>query len=99
MPKLVSITPVAGNLYLVAEVSRVDPGFGVGGGTDPDYGVGHPRPPRPDHELPHLPGLPDNTLPSGPPPHVPAGVILVLVRTAEGLWKWATLAPGSPPPV
>ena len=75
----------------------------VGGG--PIYHPGHP-----DHGLPSHPGhpanrppgsgggIPDNSLPSHPPPHVPPGTTLVLVRDPAGVWHYATLAPGTPPP-
>ena len=77
----------------------------VGGG--PIFHPGHP-----DHGLPSQPGhpgnrppgsgnpvFPDNSLPSYPPPHVPAGATLVLVRDQSG--KSGTTPrcqPGSPPP-
>ena len=74
----------------------------VGGG--PIFHPGHP-----DHGLPSQPGhpgnrppgsgvFPDNSLPSHPPPHVPPGTTLVLVRDPAGVWHYATLPPGAPPP-
>jgi hypothetical protein len=69
----------------------VDPGFGWPGGG------------RPGH-LPSYPGMgggsgiPDNTLPSTPPPQVMPGWTLVLVRGPDMKWHYATIAPSSPPP-
>lgn len=48
-------------------------------------------------EPPAIPGVPDNTLPTTPPPQVAPGQTLVIVRTADGKWHWATVA--SPPVV
>jgi hypothetical protein len=77
----------------------VDPGYGVGGGAvwwPVDPGYGRPvRPPRPDHELPTAPGAPDNTLPS-PPPAAP-GMVVVLVRTADGKWHYAMMPAATVP--
>jgi hypothetical protein len=71
--------------------SEVDPGFGAG-----RPGIDHPanRPPGSGR-----PNFPDNSLPSGPPPHVAAGATLVLVRDPAGVWHYATLPAGTPPPV
>ena len=67
----------------------VDPGFGrpgrPGRPTDPGYGVDEG-------------GIPDHELPSTPPPTLMPGWTLLLVRGPEGKWKYATLAPSSPPP-
>ena len=65
----------------------------------PDHGLpsqpGHPgnRPPGSGH-----PGFPDNTLPPGPPPHLPAGTTLILVRDPAGVWHYAAIQPGQPVP-
>lgn len=57
----------------------------------------HP-PVGPDQGLPAIPGVPDNTLPDSPPPTPPAGMVVVMVRTADGKWHWATvMAPGPTP--
>jgi len=61
----------------------VDPGYGVGG----EY---------PDNGLPGNPNFPDNSLPTTPPPTVPVGSYLVLVRTPTGQWKYAVVQ-GTPP--
>jgi hypothetical protein len=76
----------------------------VGGG--PIFHPGHP-----DHGLPSQPGhpgnrppgsgnpvFPDNSLPSHPPPQVAPGQVIVLIRGADGKWKYAALVPGTPPP-
>ena len=74
----------------------------VGGG--PIYHPGHP-----DHGLPRQPGhpshpiagggIPDNTLPSVPPPTLMPGYTLVLVRGPDGKWKYASVKPGVAPPI
>lgn len=74
----------------------VDPGFGVKlpafwWPVDPGYGIPAKPPLHPDQELPAIPGVPDNTLPSTPPPTVPAGMILVIVRGPDGNWGWGTV--------
>jgi hypothetical protein len=54
------------DLYHIHFLQPTDPGFGQpGGGTDPDYGQGRPRPDRPGNELPgsRPGGRPDNSLP------------------------------------
>ena len=70
--------------------SEVDPGFGVG-----RPGIEHPgnRPPSSGR-----PNFPDNSLPAGPPPHVNPGEVVVLVRDQAGVWHYAALPSGSPPP-
>jgi hypothetical protein len=66
----------------------VDPGYGrPGGGPHPGN-----RPPGSGGG-----GIPDNELPSQPPPQVAPGMTLVLVRH-DGKWVYAAIAPGSPPP-
>jgi len=86
----------------------VDPGFG-GGGPDHIWGGVGGRPDRPDqglpgggypsHGLPGSPGHPDNRPPATNPPRpTEPGATLVLVRDPEGVWHYATIAPGSPPP-
>jgi hypothetical protein len=80
------LQPVGGNLYVMSEVTGHRPDQGLPGG-------GH----YPDHELPTIPGVPDNTLPTTPPPQVPQDMVLVLVRTADGKWHWATVPAVSPP--
>jgi hypothetical protein len=99
------ITKVSGegNLYHVhfldGHAGHPDQGL-PGGGVDPGYG--RPSlPHRPDNSLPGggRPNFPDNTLPNGPPPHIQPGATLVLVRDAGGVWHYASLPPGSPPPV
>ena len=88
------------------------PDHGLPGDRPPHVGGGpifHPG--HPDHGLPSNPAhpgnrppgsghpvFPDNTLPSTPPPHVPAGVTLVLVRDPTGVWHYATLDANTPPP-
>jgi hypothetical protein len=97
-----------GNLYHVHFLQPTDPGFGQGGGHPdqglpghghPDQGLpgsgGHPgnRPPGSGH-----PAFPDHTLPGGPPPHVPPGTTLILVRDPAGVWHYAAIQPGQPVP-
>jgi hypothetical protein len=77
----------------------VDPGYGRPGGIHrPDQGLpggGHisNRPPGSGS-----PGIPDNELPSTPPPQLLPGYTLVMVRDQSGKWEYAAIAPGSPPP-
>lgn len=56
--------------------------------VDPGYGGG----------IGANPVFPDNSLPNGPPTTINQGETLVLVRDPEGVWHYAALAPGSPPP-
>ena len=56
--------------------------------TDPGYGGG----------LPANPEFPDNSLPAGPPPHVPQGNVVVLVRDPAGVWHYAMMPAASVPP-
>jgi hypothetical protein len=84
---------------------------GHGGGVDPGYGVGG-RPPHvsnrppgswPGHPDQGLPGhggggIPDHELPSTPPPQLLPGYTLVMVRGPDMKWKYAAIAPGTPPP-
>jgi hypothetical protein len=87
---LARIHNLGGNLAFIQPVNPMDPGFGAGAGpVDPGYGHGvHPHP---GHELPHLPGIPDHSLPTTPPPHVAAGMVVVLARDPMGVWHWATI--------
>lgn len=86
------ITKVSGenNLYhihvLDGHEGHPDQGL-PGGGVDPGYGQGRPRP-----------GIPSNELPEGPPPTLLPGYTLVMLRSAHGHWEYAAIAPGSPPP-
>jgi len=99
-PNVVMLSPIASG--------PIDPGFGVGGDERPDQGLpggGHVgnRPPgswtgRPDNSLPGSPGHPDNRPPSGPPPQVSPGEVLVMIRDQAGVWHYAAIQPGSPPP-
>jgi hypothetical protein len=58
------------------------------------------EPGHPDNTLPQIPGVPDNTLPTTPPPTVPAGMVVVMVRTSDGKWHWAAMpAPNVPTPL
>jgi hypothetical protein len=84
----------------------VDPGFGIPPGmvwwpVDPGFGKPvRPHPGHPDHGLPEpptIPGVPDNTLPTTPPPTIPPNMILVIVRSPDGKWTWATVSAGTPP--
>lgn len=79
--KLVHITPVGGDLYVVRPFHHHMPDQGLPGG-----------PGTPGNELPTIPGVPDNTLPTTPPPTVPPGSYLVIYKGADGKWKWATSA-------
>jgi len=96
-------------LYHIHFLDAVDPGFGHGGAPHPDHGLpgsgAHPgnRPPGSGAHPGNRPpgsggGIPDNELPSEPPPHVPAGTTLVLVRDPAGVWHYATLDANTPPP-
>lgn len=89
----------------------VDPGYDrpIHHPGHPDHGLpsspGHPanRPPGsfpgyPSHGLPGSPGTPGNELPTTPPPQVAPGQVIVMVRGADGKWKYAALAPGTAPP-
>jgi hypothetical protein len=98
---LATIRPAGeAGLYHIHFLDMAHPDQGLPGGGPVDPGYGRPGGgPRPGHDLPHLPGIPDHDLPTTPPPHVPAGVVLVLVRDVSGVWHWATLPPGSPPPI
>ena len=108
---LVYIKQVGPNLAMIEPLGAVDPGFGVpGGGGDPGYGHpifgGHPDQGLPGGRPPHVggrppgsgSGIPDQSLPPVPPPTLLPGYTLVMVRTADGKWHYATVAPGSPPP-
>jgi len=118
--KLVYLHPMGGNLYMMSDVSAVDPGFGVGMPDHPDQGLPgrpvHPdnslpeRRPRPDQSLPGyghpdqglpghggIPGVPDNSLPTTPPPQVAPGMALIIVRSSDGKWRWASLPAATVP--
>jgi len=97
--KLVYIDKIGmtGNVYAVRDFTPpVDPGYGIPGiGGHPDNtlpGSGHI-----DNTLPGGPGHPDNR-PPGKPPTINPGETLVLYRDPEGVWHYATLPSGSPPP-
>jgi hypothetical protein len=74
------VAPARPENPIVLPPGLVDPGFGNRPPTDPGYGQGRPRPPRPDagppggkperpdNELPGRPERPDNSLPL-PPGH------------------------------
>ena len=100
-PNLVMLAPIGGmgpDNSLPGGGMPVDPGFGHGGlrpGHLPSYGGGPSAGHLPSHGSG---GIPDNSLPSTPPPVVMPGWTLVLVRTASGKWQYATIAPSSPPP-
>jgi len=86
-------------------ISNRPPGSWEGRPDNSLPGYGHPgnRPPgswegRPDNSLPGSPGHPDNRPPSGPPPQVGPGEVLVLIRDQAGVWHYAAIQPGSPPP-
>jgi hypothetical protein len=81
---------LGGNIVMIHPISGVDPGYGIPGGM-PHPGTGLPGMPHPGHGLPHLPGIPDNSLPTTPPPHPPSNTILVLARDPAGVWHWATV--------
>jgi hypothetical protein len=97
---LAYIRKVGADLYVVLPADGVDPGFGQDGGERPDQGLPGGRPPhvgnRPPGSGPG--GIPDNSLPSHPPPTVLPGWTLAMVRSPDGKWHYATLAPGSAPP-
>jgi hypothetical protein len=106
---VVFIRHIGSNLAYIAPLEGpVDPGWGQGGmpgidNTLPGQGghpwlPGHVGGPRPDAGLPGSPGHPDNRPPSGPPPQVGPGEVLVLVRDQAGVWHYASLPSGSPPP-
>jgi len=82
--KLVRIQKVSGDVYLVSPYNiPAAPDQGLpGGGEHPDQGI---------------PGVPDNTLPTTPPPTLPAGMYLIMVRTPDGKWKWAAVPQQIPP--
>jgi len=45
-------------------------------------------------------GIPDNSLPDYPPPTPPEGMVVVLVRTPDGKWKYAAMpTAGVPAPL
>ena len=88
---------VGPGLVFLHPFGAVDPGFGVPGfgPVDPGFGVGLPPhvgggPARPPH-------FPDHSLPPGPPPHVPNGTVVVLVRDPAGVWHYATMPEAAAP--
>jgi hypothetical protein len=107
---IVFIRHIGSNLAFIAPIEGpVDPGWGGGwSGERPDNTLpgggahpwlpGHLGGPRPDQSLPGSPGHPDNRPPSGPPPQVGPGEVLVLVRDQAGVWHYASLPSGTPPP-
>jgi hypothetical protein len=113
MAKLYAYQLVGDGLVLLTPIGAEHPEHGLpggGGAEHPDQGLpgwpdrpvhlpGRPgRPGRPDQGLPGGGGIPDHELPPMRPPTVLPGWTLVLVRTPAGQWKYATLAPSSPPP-
>ena len=91
---------LGGNFAYIHAVDTVDPGFGggIGVGVDPGFGIGEGA--HPGHGLPHPPHFPSNSLPPGPPPHVPPGNVVVLVRDPAGVWHYAMMpANAAPPPM
>jgi len=109
-PNVVMLQPIGGPVdpgYGVGGGLRPDQGLPWQPGH-PDQGLpggGHVgnRPPgsfpgRPDNSLPGSPGHPDNRPPSGPPPQVSPGEVLVMIRDQAGVWHYAAIQPGSPPP-
>jgi hypothetical protein len=104
---LVFIRHLGNNVAFVHSIDAVDPGYGGGrpGGGDPGYDL--PSWARPDQGLPghghpgNRPpgsggGIPDNELPTTPPPQVAAGKTLILVRK-DGKWKYAAIDEGTTP--
>ncbi len=77
-------------------------------GGRPDQGLpggGHVgnRPPGTEHPGNRPPGsgsggIPDHDLPDRPPPQVAPGQTLVLVRSPDGKWKYATIDANQPQP-
>jgi hypothetical protein len=85
---LARITPIGGDVFVVEQLERrVDPGFGggIGGGVDPDYGMGVF--PHPGHGLPGGGGHPGHALPV--PPVRPTNPIVL----PPGVWP-PQLPPG-----
>lgn len=94
---LVFFRHLGGNIAYIHALEAVDPAWGIAGpGVDPGYGIGmHPHP---GHGLPANPAFPDHSLPPGPPPHVPPGNVVVLVRDPAGVWHYAMMPAASAPP-
>jgi hypothetical protein len=73
------------------------PDQGLPGGRPPHVSGGWPG--HPDQGLPGGgSGIPDNSLPSTPPPTLLPGYTLVMVRGPAGKWEYAFIAPSDPPP-
>jgi hypothetical protein len=113
MPKLYAYQMVGDGLVLLTPINAEHPDHGLpGGGEHPDQGLpGGVGGGRPSHPISGrwpgrvdpgygvgVGGIPDNSLPSTPPPTLMPGWTLLLVRGPDGKWKYATLAPSSPPP-
>lgn len=104
---LVLLTPIGGHVdnELPGGEGGEHPDQGLPGGGFPGR-PSHPisgRPGRPVDPGYGRPGgggggIPDNSLPDTPPPTLMPGWTLLLVRGPDGKWKYATLAPSSPPP-
>jgi hypothetical protein len=113
MSNLYYVQQVGPNLVMLSPVGGEHPDQGLPGFPGhPDQGLPGGRPPHvgnrppgswPGHPDQGLPGgggsgIPDNTLPPVPPPTLLPGWTLALVRSADGKWHYASLAPSSPPP-
>jgi hypothetical protein len=102
------VQPVGPHLVMLSPVGGGHPDQGLPGpdgrpvhlpswgGGEHIWGGGVPG--RPSHPIAGGGGLPDNTLPSTPPPQVLPGWTLVMVRGPDMKWHYATIAPSSPPP-
>jgi len=114
MSKLYAYQMVGDGLVLLTPLGGEHPDQGLPGGRPPHVGggpifhPGHPdhglpsEPGHPDQGLPGRPGrpaIPDNSLPSVPPPTLLPGFTLVLVRGPDGKWHYASVKPGVAPPI
>jgi hypothetical protein len=98
MSKLYAFQVVGDGLVLLNEVGGEHPSHGLPG-FPPHVGNRPPGswPGHPDQGLPGGgSGIPDNTLPSVPPPQLLPGYTLAMVRTADMKWHYAAIAPGTP---